>query len=214
MNASGIDRLRTRWNQMLDGFSVSSERGADALAELVKAYSGPGRYYHNLDHIEAVLATIDLLSDAARNLSVVQLAGWYHDAVYDSRAGDNEEQSAVLVETTCAGWGLPADLGNSAGRLIRATRTNQAEKDDADALVLLDADLAILGAEQTEYDAYAAAIRLEYALVSEEDYRRGRTHVLLSFHQRQRIFRLERMHRERELQARGNLTREIAFLSS
>jgi predicted metal-dependent HD superfamily phosphohydrolase len=214
MNASGLDRLRNRWEQMVSRFGIPEGRTGPALDELVKAYNDPGRYYHNLDHIEVVLANIDLLSDAARDLPVVQLAGWYHDAVYDPRAGDNEEQSAVLVETTCAGWGLHADIGKAAGRLIRATRTHEAGEEEVDALLLLDADLAILGAEQTEYDSYAAAIRREYAWVKEEEYRRGRTRVLKSFLRRQRIFKLDRMHRERELQARGNLAREITFLSS
>jgi predicted metal-dependent HD superfamily phosphohydrolase len=47
--------------------------------------------------------------------------------------------------------------------MIRATAHTAAGDVDADAAVLLDADLAILSADEKRYARYAADIRREYA---------------------------------------------------
>jgi predicted metal-dependent HD superfamily phosphohydrolase len=97
-------------------------------------------------------------------------------------------------------------------RLILATKSHHAADEDADAHVLLDADLAVLGAPAEEYARYAAAIRREYAWVPEEDYRCGRARVLQRFLDRPRIFQLDRMHERYDVTARRNLGGEIAAL--
>ncbi len=202
--------LSKRWAMLLETLNVDSDGTGETYRVLIEAYSGPDRYYHNLNHLVSLLDTIDLLECECLRPSLVRLAGWFHDAIYDTRAADNEERSAVLAETTCASWDLSSEDTALVGRLIRATRTHQA--DDGDAAVLLDADLFILAAPEAAYDAYAAAIRQEYAWVPEDEFRRGRTHVLQGFLERERIFRLEWMHGWFEELAQGNLAREIEHL--
>ena len=67
-------------------------------------YAEPHRSYHNLAHVEAVLAAVDQLAAAEQldddDWSVVRLGAWFHDAVYDPRATDNEELSAQLAHAT------------------------------------------------------------------------------------------------------------------
>src|SRR5262245_55477512 len=92
----------SRWVDLLSPYSVPETALRHGFEELGEAYSGPKRFYHNLDHVSAVLDTIDRLADLARDLSAVQLAAWYHDAVYDSRASDNEERSAALATEHCS----------------------------------------------------------------------------------------------------------------
>jgi len=205
--------LRARWDGMLAALGVPVARGETTFNELLEAYGGAGRYYHNLDHIEAVLATLDMLAEHAHNRPALELAAWFHDAIYDPRATDNEERSALLAESVCAGWGLPAETANLVGRLIRATRTHQADANDREVSVLLDADLGILGDDRAAYDAYAAAIRKEYAWVAEKDYREGRSRILHEFLRRKRIYRLETMHDNLNSRARENLTRELKTLT-
>jgi predicted metal-dependent HD superfamily phosphohydrolase len=202
--------LSRRWAEMIDALGVSGSQAAKTFADLIKAYSDPDRYYHNLEHLASILKVIDYLKAETGHLPLVQLAGWFHDAIYDPRASDNEERSAVLAESTCASWGLTVDDTALVGRLIRATRTHQT--DETDGFVLLDADLSILGAEEGAYDRYMVQISLEYGWVSKDEYRRGRTRVLRGFLERERIFRLERMRRQFEAQARSNLAREIVLL--
>ena len=138
--------------------------------ELVAAYTAPGRHYHNLTHIEdclGALAAVDGLSDAERE--ILTEAIWWHDVVYDATRSDNEERSAQLAEQN-----LRPDLRHEVGRLIRLTKTHQVERQDRLGAILISIDLSILGAAPARYDAYAAAIRKEFAHVPDSDYRAGR----------------------------------------
>src|SRR5207244_2229144 len=97
-------------------------------------------------------------------------------------------------------------------RLILLTKSHDAAADDSDGHILLDADLAILGADAGHYDDYARAIRREYAWVAEDAYRDGRARVLEGFLKRPRIYLTEAMLQSHECPARRNLQQELHLL--
>ncbi|WP_159011453.1 phosphohydrolase [Bradyrhizobium sp. S69] len=176
---------------------------------LLAAYAAPGRHYHNLQHIEdclAALARVDHLSAVERE--ILERAIWWHDVVYDSTRSDNEELSARLAEQH-----IRDDLRQEVGRLIRLTKTHKVEPDDRLGAILISIDLSILGAEPARYDAYAAAIRQEFAHVSERDYRDGRARVLSQFAARPVIFPDAGFAATYDRRARENLARELVSLS-
>ena len=155
-----------------------------------------------------VLATVKSLTSFAKNLNAVKLAAWLHDVIYDSRASDNEDRSAEYAERLCEELSVPE--GGLVASLIRKTKTHVAE-DDADAKVLIDADLAILGASETVYKDYADKIRQEYGWVPESEYRAGRRRVLESFLTRPKIYHFLG---HLEESARRSLADESAGLAS
>jgi predicted metal-dependent HD superfamily phosphohydrolase len=146
--------------------------------------------------------------------SAVQLAIWFHDAVYDPRAKDNEAKSAELAATLLHPLGVPAGTIDRVANLVKATAHLASAEAPAerDAAVLLDADLAILGAAEERYRRYAADIRKEYGFVSDADYRKGRAAVLKLFLGRPRIFHTPVMFEEGEARARANLAAELKEL--
>ena len=175
---------------------------------LIAAYSAPGRHYHNLAHIEDcldLLSSVDNLSAAERDLLVQAI--WWHDAVYDPKKSDNEEQSALLAEQAVA-----SDVREEVGRLIRLTKSHQVVPGDRLGAILISIDLSILGVEPARYDAYAAAIRQEFIHVPERDYRAGRAKVLGQFAGRPVIFPDAAFAARYDRQARENLARELASL--
>jgi predicted metal-dependent HD superfamily phosphohydrolase len=177
--------------------------------DLIAAYAAPNRHYHNLAHIEDCLdklAQVGGLSPAERE--ILTEAIWWHDVVYDPTRSDNEELSAELAEQHAA-----PHLRDEVGRLIRLTKTHQVEPADRLGAILISIDLSILAAEPQHYDAYAAAIREEYAHVPEDAYRAGRTEVLRRFAARPVIFPDADFARACEQKARDNLAREIASLT-
>ena len=84
---------------------------------------------------------------------------------------------------------------------------------DADAAVLFDADLAILGASPAEYQAYVTGVRAEYAHVDDAGWRTGRAAVLQTFLDRDPIYATPTMRADRERRARANLAAELAALA-
>ena len=196
--------LLTRWQRLLPD-------AAPGFADLAARYGEPGRHYHTLDHVRAVLDRIDALWPDAP--PALRLAAWLHDVVYDSRAADNEERSADYARAVLPALGVPSDVIEETARLILLTRSHETDSDDRAGRTLLDADLAVLSADAPTYDAYAAAIRREYAWVPEPDYRAGRRRVLERFLVRPRIFLTMEM-AEAEPRARDNLRREIAGFGS
>lgn len=201
------EALRRKWHELLAAWSVNPAQANRTFEDVCRQYSGPGRFYHALDHVENVLGIVEGLGSRARNLNTVKLAAWLHDVIYDSRASDNEQRSADYAERLCEKLSIPE--GQLAASLILKTKTHDAG-DDPDAQVLLDADLAILGASEPVYQNYAKQIRQEYAWVPEPDYRKGRRQVLESFLSRPRIFHLLR---HLEGPARRNIADEAARLA-
>jgi predicted metal-dependent HD superfamily phosphohydrolase len=178
-----------------------------ALDEVFTHYSDPSRFYHTLDHIRVVLETVESLALTVRNLNAVKLAAWLHDVIYDSKASDNEERSAAFAERVCQELAIPE--GRHVASLILMTKTHDAG-DDPDAKVLLDADLAVLGASEPVYRDYAQQIRQEYSWVAEPDYRSGRQKILMTFLARPKIYHLLA---HLEGPARRNISAEVARLA-
>src|SRR5262249_30114936 len=181
-------------------------------ADLVARYGEPHRHYHTLDHVDEVLRTVRALCEPGAPRPALLLAAWFHDVIYDPRAGDNEERSAAHARAVLEPLGVPADAPAETTRLILLTRDHTTTAEDVTGHVLLDADLAALGASPERYDAYSRAIRQEYGWVPEGHYRQGRTRVLRGFLGRPRIYLTERMFTLREESARSNLRREVATL--
>jgi predicted metal-dependent HD superfamily phosphohydrolase len=189
-------------------------RARATAAELLAAYAEPARAYHNRHHLSEVLGAIDLLAAQAGDLAAVRLAAWFHDAVYDPRAADNEERSAAWAAQALTDLGVPAPRVEAVRRLVLLTKSHRADGADADGGVLLDADLAILGAEEGRYRDYAAAIRREYDWVPEGAYRAGRARVLRGFLARGQIYHTAVMRARLEERARGNLASELRALEA
>ena len=176
--------------------------------ELVAAYTAPGRHYHDLRHIEdclGALAGVDNLTSAERE--ILTEAIWWHDVVYDATRPDNEELSARLAEAH-----IRPDLRQEVGRLIRLTKSHQVASEDRLGAILISIDLSILGAEPARYDAYAAAIRREFAHVPDREYRAGRCRVLSQFAARAVIYPDAGFAAIYDRRARENLARELASL--
>ncbi len=113
-----------------------------------------------------MLAGLHKLGRAVAAPAVVELAIWYHDAIYDPASHDNEERSAALLRTEMTGLADPA-LVAAAELMVRLTagHTLPAEVPDAlrsDCAHFLDLDLAVLGAAPARYAAYERGIAAEY----------------------------------------------------
>jgi predicted metal-dependent HD superfamily phosphohydrolase len=213
MSAELVEELHQRWQQLLPAFAAPPDESERTWRLLLDAYSAPERHYHNLAHIAHVLNVLEAFREPAGNAAALDFAAWFHDAVYDSRAADNEERSAALAVDCLSRLGAPAALRDEVARLIVLTKTHQTGLGDADGQLLLDADLAILGAGPDVYRRYAAAVRREYVWVPDADFRAGRERVLRLFLRRDTIYQTPRLRAGLEAAARRNLERELSTLT-
>ena len=191
--------------------------GEALKTELSALYRKPGRHYHGLAHIEALLSLAGEYRGDLADPEAVEAAIWFHDAIYDSRRSDNEARSAALAAEKLTAHAEPERLSRIVA-MIEATATHALpdlgdEAATSDAAFFLDMDLSILGAPQGAFDSYEAAVRREYAWVDDKAWRSGRAGVLRKFLARPHIFHTEAFRQRYEPQARKNIARSIAALS-
>jgi predicted metal-dependent HD superfamily phosphohydrolase len=142
-----LEAHRTR---LAAALGLSSERCRPLLDDLVARYNAPDRHYHTLDHLCAVLDTIQAIAGPTPGIPLLA-AAWFHDAVYDPQAVDNEERSAALARDRLKPVEAAGSVLGEIERLILLTKTHRCPPDDRDGLVLLDADLSVLGSAEADY---------------------------------------------------------------
>jgi len=203
-----VDNWQTvRWNQTWRLLNMVDPPG---LAELLTRYQSPGRAYHNLKHLEECFWHCDLVQEKLEQPCDVMLAIWYHDAVYDTHANDNEARSADLATEQILQITSDRSLAERVATLIRATFDHQGE--GSDTAYFIDIDLGILAAPPDRFWEYESAIRQEYAWVAEDVFRRERAKILDRFLHRTSIYATEFFQTRWEQAARDNLTAAIARL--
>ena len=210
---SNLDRLAQKWQQCWQNEVVDRHQLDRLFQLLVAAYTQPERHYHNLNHIDRVLTTLDRFSATLENPISVILAAWFHDFVYNPRSADNELQSAKSARELLINLVESELLLDRIQILILATQGHQVDPLDRDRSIFLDADLAILGADPARYQIYSQAIRLEYSWVPDLAYQTGRIKVLQSFLQRDRLYYTDLLFNELESIARTNLSNEIRSIN-
>jgi predicted metal-dependent HD superfamily phosphohydrolase len=184
----------------------------DAADDLVTRYAEKRRVYHNGDHIEAVLREARTLGELdGEERAILTLAICAHDVVYDARPGDDERASAQWAREKLTESGLDESHIARVEQLVLATLKH--ESDDDLAHLLLDADLSILGSDADVYDGYAAAVRREYAEVTDDLWRQGRAAVLKSLLDREDLYVTPQAKARWDSKARANIARELSVLS-
>ena len=135
--------MKDRWEDMWEKLGAHGVP-QDVFDELVQGYSSPDRFYHSLTHVEDCLALVDKTRSLAAHPEEVELAIWFHDAVYDTRRDDNEQKSAAWAEAVTRDAGLSNAIAERVSRSILATR-HDTQVTDTDSQLLVDVDLSILG---------------------------------------------------------------------
>ncbi|WP_394940136.1 DUF4031 domain-containing protein [Psychromicrobium sp. YIM B11713] len=194
--------LQLRWNSLLPH---TEELGR----ELLSRWAEPHRHYHSRTHLLAVLEALEEL--AAEIPRTVQLAAWFHDAVYLGVAGQDEEDSALLAASLLSGIISDPEL-LEVQRLVRLTASHDPSVEDFTGAVLCDADLAILGSSQEQYRRYVRAVRQDYAHIPDQEFREGRRAVLQQLLSLQPLFRTPAGQVLWAAQAEKNLRTELHSL--
>jgi predicted metal-dependent HD superfamily phosphohydrolase len=205
-----LEILRDRWEAVWTklGTRLVPQHVFD---DLIKAYSSPDRFYHTLAHIENCLSIFDQTRYLAAHPEEVELAIWFHDAVYDTRRSDNEQRSAEWARAVIVSLEMNHNIADRVSNFILATRHTK-EAIDKDAQLMVDVDLSILGREEAVFWRHEENIRKEYAWVPEHLFRQTRVEILSRFLDRPSIYSHKEYQARFERKARTNLKQAIARL--
>ncbi len=198
---------RNRWDALLARQGLSDNGMFDRLATL---HSERHRHYHTATHINAMLGHLDARRDTAARPDLIELAIWFHDAVYKPMSKTNEADSAEMARAYLAGHMEP-DAVDWIDETIRLT-ANHGDTTDPDTALMLDIDLSILATAPDVYSDYTQRIRREYRWVPGPLYRKGRADVLRHFLAMPRIYKTDALADEWEAPARANLQAELENL--
>ncbi|MFZ3194466.1 MAG: metal-dependent hydrolase [Moraxellaceae bacterium] len=196
------------WHQAL-GVKLQSRLTRSTLRSVLRRYREPQRSYHDLVHLDHILSLAQQQQWVHPKDSLLTL--FYHDAIYDPLRQDNEQQSAHLAEAQLSCWLTDSRIARIKSWIL-ATQQHLCPTNDPDLAQILDIDRAILAAEPSRYDAYAAQIRQEYAHIEDDLFRQHRTVFLNRMLCRPQLFYTTILGSEAEALARLNIQREIGLL--
>ncbi len=166
---------------------LSISQNLDVYQALCEKYSQPHRYYHNKQHVSHCIALLDQYTGLSEKPDEVEIALWFHDAIYNPLANDNERQSAEWAAQFLNDNGFGQCGASRVYELIIATIHDTAPV-NPDTRLLVDIDLSILGADARTYQEFEQNIRREYRWVPSLLFKKARRKILQSFLDRPSIY--------------------------
>lgn len=199
--------------------SVGSEAKAGSISfgatelgtDLLKRYAESERLYHTIDHIEHCLSQFDRVRDECSQADAVELAIWFHDAIYNFPAYENEKLSAAFFMEKSANL-LGTRFRESVEALIIATEHIR-PPEDPDQRILVDVDLSSFGLPWDQFAADGKNIRQELHYLSDAEFYAGQIAFMEALLSRERIFNTAHFHDSYEAKARENVSRYLHGLS-
>ncbi len=203
---------KQRWDSLCTALKISPD--INQYNRLLSAYLESHRAYHTLQHLAECLNKLDLVKMKydVRQIAIVEVALWYHDAIYNPRVNNNEFKSALWACHFLSNAQLNSQDCDLVHFLIMATCHGEKPTELLHQL-MVDIDLSILGAIPSRFEEYEQQIRQEYQWVDWFIYKIKRRELLESFWQSVRIYNTELFYINFEEQARENLKRSISNLS-
>ncbi|HET8699272.1 MAG TPA: N-methyl-D-aspartate receptor NMDAR2C subunit [Gammaproteobacteria bacterium] len=200
-----------QWQSTWAGLGAPAPEGL--YERLLACYSEPRRYYHTRRHLDECFAAFEAVRSSATHPAEIEIALWFHDAIYDTKRNDNEAKSADWARAALLDAGVSAEVAERVHALVLATRHAAAPQGN-DAAILVDVDLSILGAKPQRFAEYERQVRLEYEWVPDRLFRRTRRKILEEFLRRPSIYTSEPFRGTRERAAQSNLRRSVEQLRS
>ena len=203
------DKLYNDWLAVGKGYTADEILLKQVFDMLLAAYSKSNRHYHGLQHIISLLAAAEG-QYGQQVADSIFYAIWFHDCVYSATSSDNEGKSAKLAGKYMAQMQVPAALRDRVRAMILKTANHlDAVAVSEEEAFFLDADMAILGADEETYNKYKLAVRKEYGIYPDVVYNMGRRKFIAKALAAPRIFKTDGYYKRYEGQARINLQREL-----
>lgn len=203
--------LKPTFISLVQRYTEDSALADKLWSEIEKTYSGWGRHYHNLSHLENIFSQLNEVREEIEDWDTMLFSLYYHDIVYRATSKENEEESAAKALDALRKIAYSSTQAKKCVDIILATKAHFIT-DDHDTNLFIDADLSILGAPWETYADYCKKVRKEYFIYPGFMYKPGRKRVLEHFLKMKRIFKTDFFHNKYEERAKENLQKELELL--
>lgn len=212
LTATELQWLEQKFEDLTAHFNVATATRIDWQQQLFALYQHSNRHYHNLVHLYNLYQVYLPQQSNIEFPQLLEIAIWWHDAIYLPTQKDNEYQSALLAQSHWQTY-LSKPQMEQVMHLINSTAKHQPTISQSDIFYFLDFDLSILATNKTTYQQYSQYIWQEYKVAYAKIlYRIGRKRALRQFLKRPRLFFTDFFYKNYEKQAKGNIKLEIETL--
>jgi predicted metal-dependent HD superfamily phosphohydrolase len=193
---------RADWQPLAARLGLEDE----VFDRLSAMYSEPHRHYHTLAHVVEMLDCLEESSDLIADRDVMELAVWFHDAVYDSTAahGGNEGASADLLSNTCSGAAV------ASAHAIILHSVHHGPSGNSDTQLFCDLDLYRLAGSYETFLKHGDDVRREYSWIDDDAWAVGCAKFMERLQERPAIYQTGYWRDRLETQARSNIARLLA----
>lgn len=198
--------------KLVKKYSNNNELANNLWLEIFTKYSEAKRQYHTIAHLEAMISNLNEVKENIEDWDTTLFAVFYHDVIYKASSSSNEADSAKLAMERLSTIAYPANKIAKCANMILATKQHLISEDN-DTNFLLDADLAILGTSEEEYQKYKDQIREEYSVYPDFMYNSGRRKTMQQFLNRDTIYKTAYFINKFNHQAKTNIERELLELA-
>ncbi|MBU1127262.1 MAG: hypothetical protein ABIH88_00100 [Patescibacteria group bacterium] len=203
---------KEKWLSLLKR-QKTTKNSENIYKDLLLRYKESHRRYHNLSHLKECFVEFEKVAHLLKNPDSVEMAIWYHDAIYNPKKQDNEEKSAMLFLKNAKELCLSDIFKKDISQLILETKHQKPPKEN-DAKFLIDIDLSILGKNKKRFEKYEEQIREEYCFVPKKEFNQKRKAFLESLLKRQNIYSTSFFKDKYERKTRENLANSINLLKT
>lgn len=195
------DRFTGLWDRLSS--DDTPEHGEQVFRKLAQLYAADNRYYHSDEHINLCLSKLDEAGESSGRSDAVEMAVWFHDAIYDAGDPENERNSARMFRR-CADRHMAEDAISEVENLIVATTHRETPANWQEEL-LVDVDLSSFGLPWEKFVEDGRNIRREFGDLSDEDFVLSQGRFLKQLLNRQSIYHTRYFRGRYEQTARDNI---------
>jgi predicted metal-dependent HD superfamily phosphohydrolase len=204
------ERFVSLWQRCVT--SPTSTNPAGVYRTLHGYYSEPWRRYHTLSHLRHCLGEFDEVAHLVDSPEQVEVALWFHDAIYVLDGRDNEARSVELFNRLM-GPAVSTRFAERVAQLIMATCHCEPPA-TGDERYMVDIDLASFGLPWNAFVRDSEKVRTEAAHRNDDEFYACQLPFLRRLMSRPHFYGTPYYRRKYEERARENLSRKIAELDS
>ncbi len=205
-----VERFRALWRRCSQ--TIGNNDVDEIHALLIRHYGESWRRYHTQAHLQHCLKYFDKARAHMESPDEVEMALWFHDAVYDVRGNDNELMSAQLFTRAADGF-LTSRCLQRVFELIMITEHCDPPS-AGDERYIVDIDLSSFGLPWDEFSHDSANVRAEFPHLDDDEYNRRQLKFFRHLLSRPHFYASEFFRERYEKVARANLARRMAELAA